>query len=82
VLKEGAQMADTDHETDVEKALDALRAERREIIQKANRGGLAGPNLRTALSKVQEIQVTIDVLKQALADEKSCRQADTTSMIA
>ena len=59
-----------------------MRAERREIIQKANTGGLAGHNLRTALNKVQEIQVTIDVLKQALADEKSCRQADTASMIA
>ena len=75
-------MADTDHEAEVEKALNALRAERREIIQKANTGGLTGPNLRTALNKVQEIQVTIDVLRQALADEKSCRQSDTASMIA
>ena len=75
-------MADTDHEAELEKALAALRAERRDIIQKANTGGLTGPNLRNALTKVQEIQGTIDVLKQALADEKSCRQADTASMIA
>jgi hypothetical protein len=81
-VKEGAPMADTDNETEVQKALDALRAERREIIQNANKDTAAGRNFHTALSKVQEIQVIIDVLKLALADEKSCRQADTASMIA
>jgi len=56
--------------TDEQPAFQAVAPERRLKRTKP------WPTVFAAFSKVQEIQVAIDALKQAQADEKSCRQAD------